>query len=92
MLVMAVFWTGTLPMMVAIGVGIRRLAGPLRDRLPIFSAIVLVLIGLYSLSGGIQRDPSKVAMRARMMIPAALQPAGQSPTTMPNQPPVEHRH
>jgi sulfite exporter TauE/SafE len=92
MLVMAVFWTGTLPMMVAIGVGIRRIAGPLRDRLPVFSAIVLVVIGLYSLSGGIQRDPSKVAMRARMMIPAALQPAGRSPTAMPSQPPVEHRH
>ncbi|MBW7934223.1 MAG: sulfite exporter TauE/SafE family protein [Gemmatimonadaceae bacterium] len=102
MLVMAVFWAGTLPMMLAIGVGIRRLAGPLRDRLPVFSAIVLVVIGLYSLSGGIQRDPSKIAMRARHMIPATLQPAdsargaampathdAMSPTA---QPPVEPRH
>ncbi len=86
MLVMAVFWAGTLPMMLAIGVGLRRLAGPLRDRLPIFSALVLVAIGLYSLTGGVQRDPNKVAMRARHMIPATL----QSPTD--TQPPVEHGH
>jgi len=102
MLVMAVFWAGTLPMMLAIGVGIRRLAGPLRDKLPVFSALVLVAIGLYSLSGGIQKDPAKVAMRARHMIPAALQPADSAPGAMTPamrdsmlplpQPPVEHRH
>ncbi len=84
--VMMAFWVGTLPMMLAIGVGVRRLAGPLRDRLPIFSALVLVIIGLYSLTGGIQRDPAKVAMRARHMIPSSL----QAPATTP--PPGEHRH
>lgn len=80
MLVMAVFWAGTLPMMLAIGVGIRRLAGPFRDRLPVFSAIVLVVIGVYSLSGGLQKDPAKVAMRARHMIPASLQTAAPTPS------------
>jgi Ni,Fe-hydrogenase III small subunit len=86
-------------MMLAIGVGIRSLAGPLRDRLPVFSALVLVAIGLYSLSGGIQKDPAKVAMRARHMVPASLAtPApAASPTAMPTatpdsaQPPSEHR-
>ena len=95
MLIMIAFWVGTLPMMLAIGVGIRRLAGPLRDRLPVFSALVLVAIGLYSLGGGIQRDPGKVAMRARHMVPASLAtPASaSSPAATPDtaQPPHEHR-
>jgi hypothetical protein len=107
MLLMTAFWIGTLPMMLAIGVGIRSLAGPLRDRLPVFSALVLVAIGLYSLSGGIQKDPAKVAMRARHMVPASLatpaQMPAQTPTQMPAQmpdpkatpdtaqPPSEHR-
>lgn len=95
MLIMAAFWVGTLPMMLAIGVGIRRLAGPLRDHLPVFSALVLVAIGLYSLSGGIQRDPAKVTMRARHMVPASLAtPAPMpAPASTPDtaQPPREHR-
>lgn len=106
LLVMTAFWAGTLPMMLAIGVGVRRLAGPLRDRLPIFSALVLVIIGVYSLAGGVQKDPAKVAMRARMMIPAELKSRAAPDTmrlrpsadsTAPHgvtqpQPPDEHRH
>jgi sulfite exporter TauE/SafE len=105
LLVMIMFWIGTLPMMLALGVGVRRLAGPLRDRLPIFSALVLVAIGLYSLSGGVQKDPAKVAMRARMMIPSALKANAPAPPIparpisdsamrgMPQPPPPdEHRH
>jgi hypothetical protein len=95
MLIMIAFWVGTLPMMLAIGVGIRRLAGPLRDRLPVFSALVLVAIGLYSLGGGIQRDPGKVAMRARHMVPASLATPASAPspaaTSDTAQPPHEHR-
>ncbi|MFA6165519.1 MAG: sulfite exporter TauE/SafE family protein [Gemmatimonadaceae bacterium] len=93
MLIMTAFWVGTLPMMLAIGVGIRRLAGPLRDRLPIFSALVLVAIGLYSLSGGIQRDPAKVTMHARRMVPASLATPASAPTDTSStaHPPHEHR-
>jgi hypothetical protein len=91
MLIMVAFWVGTLPMMLAIGVGIRRLAGPLRDRLPVFSALVLLAIGLYSLSGGIQRDPVKVAMRARHMIPSSIATPAPSAAPSTAQPPHEHR-
>lgn len=93
MLIMVAFWVGTLPMMLAIGVGIRRLAGPLRDRLPVFSALVLVAIGLYSLGGGIQRDPARVAMHARRMVPASLATPASAPrdTSSTAQPPHEHR-
>jgi hypothetical protein len=58
-----------------------------------------VAIGLYSLSGGIQKDPAKVAMRARHMVPASLATPAQMPAQMPDpkatpdtaQPPSEHR-
>jgi sulfite exporter TauE/SafE len=90
-LVMTAFWIGTLPMMLAIGVGLRRLAGPLRDRLPVFSALVLVAIGLYSLGGGIQRDPARVAMHARRMVPASLAQPAPAVTPDTAQPPHEHR-
>ncbi|HEY3288419.1 MAG TPA: sulfite exporter TauE/SafE family protein [Gemmatimonadaceae bacterium] len=90
-LVMTAFWIGTLPMMLAIGVGLRRLAGPLRDRLPVFSAMVLVAIGLYSLGGGIQRDPARVAMHARRMVPASLAQPAPAVTPDTAQRPHEHR-
>jgi sulfite exporter TauE/SafE len=68
---MAVFWAGTLPMMLALGVGVRRLAGPLRARLPVISAIAIVAVGVMSLTGRVRLDPAKVAMRARHMQPAS---------------------
>ena len=94
MLIMAAFWVGTLPMMLAIGVGIRRLAGPLRDHLPVFSALVLVGIGLYSLSGGIQRDPAKVTMHARRMVPASIAAptSASTPAAAPDTAQLPHEH
>lgn len=50
-LVMALFWTGTLPVMVTLGAGLRRVAGPLRSRLPLVTASAVVIIGLLSITG-----------------------------------------
>jgi sulfite exporter TauE/SafE len=79
LVLMTVFWAGTLPMMLAIGIGVRRIAGPLRDRLPVISAIAIVLVGVMSLSGRARMDPAKVAMHARRMIPASLTGAPAMP-------------
>jgi sulfite exporter TauE/SafE len=54
LLVMLVFWAGTLPAMLAMGYGVQRLAGPLRRRLPLVSAVVVVAIGLLSMLGRLQ--------------------------------------
>ena len=62
---MTVFWAGTLPMMLTLGVGVRQLAGPLRAKLPTISAIAIVAVGVMSLTGRLRLDPTKVAMRAR---------------------------
>ena len=57
-LVMLVFWLGTLPMLVALGVGAQRLAGPLARRLPVASAALLVVLGLLTMGGRLSADLS----------------------------------
>lgn len=50
-IVMSLFWTGTLPVMMTIGVGLQRVAGPLRRHLPLVTASVVVAIGLLTVAG-----------------------------------------
>lgn len=50
-LTMAAFWAGTLPMMLAVGLGAQRLLGPFRRRLPIVTASLLVILGLLTAAG-----------------------------------------
>jgi len=50
-LVMAAFWSGTVPMMAAIGLGAQRLLGPARKHLPAFTAVVLVVLGSLTVAG-----------------------------------------
>jgi sulfite exporter TauE/SafE len=64
MLVMAVFWAGTLPVMATLGLGLQRLAGPLRRSLPLVTASVVVAIGLLTIAGRLRpssADPSPSA-------------------------------
>jgi sulfite exporter TauE/SafE len=51
MATMAVFWLGTLPALVAVGVGAQRVLAPFRRRLPALSATVVLIMGLLSMSG-----------------------------------------
>ena len=47
-LTMAIFWLGTLPYLVAVGVGVQSLAGVLGRHLPAATAILIVLVGIYT--------------------------------------------
>lgn len=49
--VMTFFWAGTLPLMTALGMGLQRVAGPLRRSLPLVTASVVVVIGLLTIAG-----------------------------------------
>ncbi len=80
---MVVFWAGTLPMMLALGVGVRRLAGPLRAKLPAISAIAIVAVGVMSLTGRVRLDPAKVTMRARHMQPVSAPSTRPDSASMP---------
>ncbi len=48
---MLLFWTGTLPVMLALGAGLQRLGTSLRLRLPLVAATVVVVLGLFTIAG-----------------------------------------
>ena len=50
-IVMAVFWSGTLPVMVGLGVSLQALTGRLRRHLPTVTACSLILVGIVTLFG-----------------------------------------
>jgi sulfite exporter TauE/SafE len=60
-IVMAVFWVGTLPMLVALGTGLQHGLGAFGRRLPVLTSIVLILIGLYTLVGRSMFDARAIA-------------------------------
>jgi sulfite exporter TauE/SafE len=59
MLVMAIFWLGTVPALVAIGLGAQRVFGPLRRRLPALGALTVMVMGLLALSGRLHMSPQQ---------------------------------
>jgi len=63
LIVMTAFWAGTVPALLAVGVGAQRLAGPLRSRLPAITAAVVVIIGLLSIAGRLKLDVAALAAR-----------------------------
>lgn len=53
-LTMAVFWMGTLPVMVSLGAGIQLLTGPLHAKLPVITATAVVVVGVMTAMGRLQ--------------------------------------
>jgi sulfite exporter TauE/SafE len=79
-LVMLVFWAGTLPMMLAVGFGAQRLFGPLRARLPMVSAGVIVFLGLFSIANHFGLIPGMQWMHdLTVAVPAASTAAITTP-------------
>lgn len=63
---MAVFWLGTLPVMIGLGVSLQSLTGALRARLPLVTSLLIVVVGLFTVAG-------------RVSMPAfAARPAGDA--------------
>jgi sulfite exporter TauE/SafE len=55
---MAVFWIGTLPAMLTLGLGLQALAGPLRRHVPVVCAIAMIVVGLLAIGSRISSvDP-----------------------------------
>jgi len=59
--VMAVFWAGTLPVMLAFGEAVSRLSGPLRRHVPATCALVLMILGLWTVASRSQMGPFTAA-------------------------------
>ena len=53
-LVMTAFWAGTVPVLAGVGALAQRAAGPLRARLPVLTAAVLVVLGVLTVAGKFQ--------------------------------------
>lgn len=49
-LAMAVFWLGTLPMLVGMATVVQQLSGPLRRQLPLVSAVALMAVGFFAIA------------------------------------------
>lgn len=57
LLVMSAFWLGTVPMMAGLGVAAQGAFGPLRRHLPLFTAVMLVVLGLATVGGRFHLSP-----------------------------------
>ncbi|HSO21974.1 MAG TPA: sulfite exporter TauE/SafE family protein, partial [Chondromyces sp.] len=49
--VMAAFWAGTVPALLAVGLGAQLVSAPLRRHVPAVTAVLLVGLGLYAILG-----------------------------------------
>lgn len=72
-LVMAVFWAGTLPALVSVGLGVKRLAGAMGRGLQTATCVALIVMGLWAVVGRSHLDP--VAL-AHVVIERAEQQSG----------------
>src|SRR5206468_1653651 len=66
---MAVFWLGTLPVMIALGATIRGVAGAFGRRLPTLTCLALMGMGLFTLVHRARLDPVALAGRIAAMSP-----------------------
>ena len=64
---MIAFWAGTVPILLALGLGVQSLAPRLARRLPVVTALALVVVGLALVFGRIERiglaDPRAAGSR-----------------------------
>jgi len=85
-LVMAAFWLGTLPVLLTLGMGVQALAGPLRRHLPAISALVLLVIGAWTVWDRAHIDTGRFGgIKAAVAVEAEEAPkaAGLNPWDMP---------
>ena len=73
-LVMALFWTGTLPILISVGVGTRALLGTLGKRMPLLCALALIIVGTTTLVGRASLTPAALAKAAAANAEAGAPP------------------
>ncbi|NUQ61255.1 MAG: sulfite exporter TauE/SafE family protein [Pirellulales bacterium] len=69
MAVMTAFWLGTLPVLLSVGVGVQLLAGTIGRRMPLATAVAIVLLAI-----------TTIFLRARLPLAASEPPATRSTT------------
>jgi hypothetical protein len=85
--VMAVFWVGTLPALIALGVGVQALAGGLRRYVPVLTSVLVIVVGLATLAGrlGVSREAMLALAQPRTTAQAqdGVLPSGLDPLNLP---------
>ena len=82
---MAFFWLGTVPALLAVGYGLQRLTGPLRARLPLVTAMAVVVIGALSLFGRL-RPPAGAGAHAHQPMARPAMPTTDPATATHGEP------
>ncbi|MBI1373290.1 MAG: sulfite exporter TauE/SafE family protein [Phycisphaera sp.] len=96
--VMLAFWSGTLPIMLGLGLGLRTLTAALGDRLPVVTAAAIIVVGLVTIAVRLHVDPamfdllSPAHAATSTTSPANATDSASTPTrTVPTTPPC-HDH
>ncbi|HSN56721.1 MAG TPA: sulfite exporter TauE/SafE family protein, partial [Candidatus Sulfomarinibacteraceae bacterium] len=74
--VMAAFWAGTVPALLALGFGAQLVSLPLRRHIPVVTAAILVALGLYAIVG---RPTTVTAAVAKHEAAAGTVPSAEGP-------------
>ena len=74
--VMAAFWLGTVPALVAAGLGAQLLAAPLRRHVPAVTAVLLVALGIFAIVSRPTSVARAVAAREQTSVTAIPAPNG----------------
>ncbi len=82
-LVMAVFWAGTVPIMVALGLGWGRLSGKFQAKVPVVMAVLVVLIGVFTVVYRSPVDLGTMVASDRVIHANEVQPSSTPGTAKP---------
>ena len=75
---MAAFWLGTVPALLAVGLGAQLLAAPLRRHVPAVAAVLLVALGIFAIVSRPASVAAAVAAREQMSATAIPGPGGDN--------------
>ncbi|HUX32948.1 MAG TPA: hypothetical protein VMV51_03680, partial [Gemmatimonadaceae bacterium] len=67
---------GTVPVLLALGLGAQRLLGPMARRLPLASAALVLVLGLLSIAGRVRAPAMHRRAHATPAVPMALDLSG----------------
>lgn len=89
-IVMAVFWVGTLPVLVSLGASVQLALGTFGRRLPLVTAAALIAVGLITIAGRLGLEPAALAQavaashasEAVVPNPDELPPCCREPATL----------
>jgi sulfite exporter TauE/SafE len=88
--VMAAFWLGSVPTLVSVGIGVQAFAGTLGSRIPLITAVAIVLLGVLTIVMRVSLPVAAFGQAAR--VPASGSVEAQVESVRSATPPCCERH